>query len=197
LLEAQRHEALLNLAFGDTSNFDLYCPYDVETLDASVVDAAERTHPHVRHTDLPEPSRHYRSEVLPGAFPALLPAVDSPSWQMELDHQPVGEVHRFVASHAERLRSNGTHPAHRDDLALAAAAVSAGIGGERIRIWSEERKVLVEVEGRVPIADPLAGREWPAPKGEPAHGLWLANQLCDLVQWRSDGRGSVVRLRHG
>ena len=41
--------------------------------------------------------------------------------------------------------------------------------------------------------EPLVGRERPAgPAG--GYGLWLANQLCDLVQVRSFPAGSVVRL---
>lgn len=193
MVEAERHEALLNLAFGGTSNFDLYCPYDLETLDAQVVDTAERTH----GTDAPQSSPAYRPESLGGAFTAPLLTEERPSRQLSLRHRPVAEVHRFVTDQARRLVSNGTHVARSWEIALAAAAVSAGIGGERLRMWSEQGRVLVEIEGRAPIVDPLAGREWPAPTGQPEHGLWLANQLCDLVQWRSDGRTSVVRLRQG
>lgn len=197
MLEAERHEALLNLAFGDTSNFDLYCPYDVETLDAGVVDAAQQTHPHVHGTGALQPSPEYRPETLAGAFTAPLLTGEGPSWKMSLDHRPLAEIHRLVIDHARRLVPNGAHATRWGEVALAAVAVSAGVGGECLRMWSEQARVVVEIEGRAPIVDPLAGREWPAPTGQPEHGLWLANQLCDLVQWRSDGRRSVVRLRQG
>ena len=198
LVEAERHEALLNLAFGDTSNFDLYCPYDLETLEAGAVEAAERTHPHIRPADTPQPSPGYRPEGLDGAHSGALPNGDGPSWQRSIDHASSVDLYRLVAGHLDRLRAGGTPAVRGGDLALAAAAVSAGIGGQHLRIWSEQRQAVVEIVGRVPIVDPLAGREWPPPAGEPEHGLWLANQLCDLVQWRSDGRqGSVVRLRQG
>lgn len=193
LVEAERHEALLNLAFGGTSNFDLYCPYDLQTLDAQVVDAAGRTH----GTGASQPSPAYLRATLGGAFTAPLLGEERPSRQMSLHNRPVAEVHRFVTDQARRLVSNGTHMARWGEVALAAVAVSSGIRGERLRMWSEQGRVLVEIEGRTPIGDPLAGREWPAPTGQPEHGLWLANQLCDLVQWRSDGRTSVVRLHQG
>lgn len=196
LVEAERHEALLNLAFRDEPNFDLVCPYDVETLDAEVVEAAGQTHPQVRHAGPAEPSTGYRPVALSGPFTTLLPAVDGPAPQMAIDRASVADVRRFVVDHAERLVSGG-HDARWSDLSLAALAVSAAIGGERLRIWPEPGRAVVEIQGRVPIVDPLAGREWPAPAGEPGHGLWLANQLCDLVQWGSDGHGSLVRLRQG
>ncbi|MBO0743912.1 MAG: sensor histidine kinase [Candidatus Dormibacteraeota bacterium] len=196
-VEAERHEALLNLAFRETPNFDLYCPYDVETLGPEVVDAAGRTHPHVQATDARQLSTTYRPEVLAGAFTAPLSMGEGPAWQISLDHRSMAEVHRLIVDRGCRLVSDATRGRGLGDVALAAVAVSAGIGGQRLRMWSEQGQVLVEIEGRVPIVDPLAGREWPAPTGEPEHGLWLANQLCDLVQWRSDGRSSVVRLRQG
>jgi anti-sigma regulatory factor (Ser/Thr protein kinase) len=40
----------------------------------------------------------------------------------------------------------------------------------------------------------LAGRIRPGPDQSSGFGLWLANQLCDLVQVRSLPSGTVVRL---
>src|ERR1700730_3372173 len=45
LVEAHRHEALLNLAFSDTPEFRLLCPYNVQDLHPSVIDEARRNHP--------------------------------------------------------------------------------------------------------------------------------------------------------
>ena len=42
---------------------------------------------------------------------------------------------------------------------------------------------------------PLAGRLRPPPTQEGGRGLWLANQLCDLVQIRSRPGRTTVRLR--
>jgi anti-sigma regulatory factor (Ser/Thr protein kinase) len=44
------------------------------------------------------------------------------------------------------------------------------------------------------IGDPLAGREEPRGEQHSGRGLWIANQLCDLVQVRSYATRSVVRL---
>jgi hypothetical protein len=43
------------------------------------------------------------------------------------------------------------------------------------------------------ITDPLVGRYPPGPDLD-VNGLWLVNQLCDLVQIRSGPDGTYVRL---
>ena len=54
--------------------------------------------------------------------------------------------------------------------------------------------MLVEVADEGHIADPLAGRDRPPPDDLGGRGLYLVNQLCDLVQLRSSPDGSVVRI---
>jgi hypothetical protein len=50
----------------------------------------------------------------------------------------------------------------------------------------------VESAGR--FEAPLAGREQPTMFDDHGRGLWLVNQLCDLVQVRSLATGSIVRI---
>src|SRR5580765_3980370 len=44
IIEAHRHEALLNIAFGDR-DVHVVCPYDTNELDPMVIEDAKRTHP--------------------------------------------------------------------------------------------------------------------------------------------------------
>jgi hypothetical protein len=44
------------------------------------------------------------------------------------------------------------------------------------------------------IGDPMVGRVRPEEGAGGGYGVWLANQLCELVQIRSVPGGSVVRL---
>ena len=44
------------------------------------------------------------------------------------------------------------------------------------------------------IVDPLVGRSLPPADEIGGRGLWLVNQLCDLVQMRWDAGGTVVRV---
>ena len=55
--------------------------------------------------------------------------------------------------------------------------------------------LAAEVRDHGRIVDPLVGRQRPAPYELGGRGVWLANQLCDLVQVRSSAAGTVVRLR--
>ena len=60
---------------------------------------------------------------------------------------------------------------------------------------SSAAQLLVEFEDSGSIEAPLAGRLRPGPTQDGGRGLWLANQLCDLVQIRSRPGRTTVRLR--
>src|SRR5262249_36803302 len=87
---------------------------------------------------------------------------------------------------------------------IASNAVRHAGGTGRLRVWTLEpgldgpAAVVAEVadHGPVvgPIADPMVGRERPATGLDSGRGLWLANQLCDLVQLRTSPDGTVVRM---
>ena len=47
IVECERHEALINLAFADCAGFTLLCPYDTTALDGETIDEAFRNHPHI------------------------------------------------------------------------------------------------------------------------------------------------------
>ena len=63
-----------------------------------------------------------------------------------------------------------------------------------VRVWKENGTLLCEVQDEGRIEAPLAGRIKPRPDQLTGRGLWLVNQLCDLVQIRSSEQGNVVRL---
>jgi anti-sigma regulatory factor (Ser/Thr protein kinase) len=77
---------------------------------------------------------------------------------------------------------------------LAANSVMHGGGSGTLRLWFENGALLAEVEDRGRIEEPLVGRLRPDISQEGGRGLWLANQLCDLVQIRSGAGGTTVRL---
>jgi anti-sigma regulatory factor (Ser/Thr protein kinase) len=85
------------------------------------------------------------------------------------------------------------------DLVLAATEIAANSvrhGGGRgvMRIWHEEDALICEVHDEGRIAEPLVGRVRPTDGQIGGYGLWLANQLCDLVQVRAFPTEGVVRL---
>jgi anti-sigma regulatory factor (Ser/Thr protein kinase) len=63
-----------------------------------------------------------------------------------------------------------------------------------MRIWAEGTTVMSESHDRGQLDSLMVGRELPAPEALEGRGLWLTNQLCDLVQIRSRPEGTTVRL---
>jgi anti-sigma regulatory factor (Ser/Thr protein kinase) len=77
---------------------------------------------------------------------------------------------------------------------VATNSVLHGGGDGTLLVWPEGEALICELRDDGLFDDPLAGRERPRPDRVGGHGLWLANQLCDLVQVRSFATGTVVRL---
>ncbi len=115
---------------------------------------------------------------------------------MEFDGDSLSEMRRFVAARAQRAELSRDR-AHDFLLAvneIAANSVRHGGGHGVLSIWHDNGTLLCEVEDTGAISKPLAGRERPQEGQSHGYGLWLANQLCDLVQVRTFPSGNVVRL---
>jgi hypothetical protein len=61
-------------------------------------------------------------------------------------------------------------------------------------MWHDAEAVVCEVRDGGSIEHPMAGRERPSSEQLGGKGLWLINQLCDLVQIRAFASGGVVRV---
>lgn len=74
-----------------------------------------------------------------------------------------------------------------EDLVLAVSELAANSvlhGGGRgiLRTWEDGDVLICEVSDSGLIANPLVGRSLPTPDQIGRRGVWLANQLCNLVQ---------------
>jgi anti-sigma regulatory factor (Ser/Thr protein kinase) len=192
MAECHRHEALLNVAFADRPEFWLVCPYDVGTLDPADVERARVTHPHVTSGE----SRYPGDAAHAAPFDEPLPPPPAASVRRAFDADSIAGLRRFVA---DRAGAAGRDEAHVVDLLIAVSEVAGNSvrhGGGRgvLEMWEEGGTVLCEVRDTGAIQPPLAGRERPSGGQVGGYGLWLANQLCDLVQMRTFLTGSAVRL---
>jgi anti-sigma regulatory factor (Ser/Thr protein kinase) len=193
--ECMRHEALLNVALADRE-VSVLCPYDAEHLDGEVLAGAELTHPHLIDDAGLRPSMSYGDPVQVAAgrgWPQADPA--PPITDLAFDGN-LGQLRHALA--ADPLLA-GLDPARRDDLVFAvneaaSNALRHGDGLARARLWRDANDVIGEISTTTTIDDPLAGRRTPDPEAAGGRGLWLINQVCDLVEVRSDREGASVRM---
>jgi anti-sigma regulatory factor (Ser/Thr protein kinase) len=197
LVECQRHEALLNLAFADADDFWLLCPYDVDALDAGVIAKAHDSHPVMVADGASRDSATYHHlGKIAAPFAEPLPEPPAGADELPFTYGALAGVRAIVELRAEAA---GFSAERVGDLVLAVSEVATnsirhGGGGGVLRIWRTADGLICEVADAGRIADPLAGRRRPLGGQSGGHGLWLCNQICDLVQLRTFAAGGVVRL---
>lgn len=201
LVECERHEALLNLAFASPpASLRLICPYDTGSLPTSVIEEARRNHPIVTNRGDSRRSESYKElDVIARPFDAPLPQPAGIPAEMRFDEDHLHALRMFVKAQA---LERGVVSARVPDVILAVHetatnSIRYGGGGGILRTWSQDGKMICEVHDHGFIGQPLAGRVTPDPTEPGGFGLWLANQFCDLVQVRTSTDGSTVRLHIG
>ena len=187
IVECQQHEELLDTAFGQGPGWWLLCPYDVAALPTAVIERAHASH------------RGPAADGLarrPGAGPASMadepleePA--GPVWELSFDLASLGDLRDHVALFAEPVvGKGGAANAVLVVSELAANSIKYGGGAGILRLWRDVAALVCEVRDEGVITDPLAGRRRPSVLVGGKAGLWIANQVCDLLQIRSaPGRG--------
>lgn len=199
ILEATRHEALINTAFtGRTAA--ILCPYDTTRLPTAALADAYRTHPTLIENGHVRASSHYTD-----------PAVVSDGCDAPLSDPPAGRTFTFpflsgqlaeVRRHAVGwMQHTSLSEARRSDLLLAIAeatgnSVAHGGGGGVLRLWTTgAHGCVAEVSDSGYLANPLAGRRKPGlATANGGRGLWMIHQLCDLVEIRARSMGLVLRM---
>jgi anti-sigma regulatory factor (Ser/Thr protein kinase) len=197
LVECQRHEALLNLAFADTADFWLMCPYDTDALDPAVIEKAHHSHPVVVQNGAGRDSASYvHVDAVAAPFAEPLPEPPAGAHELPFATGTLGAVRAFVAAHAAAA---GLGELRGSDLVLAVNELATNsvrhAGGQGVlRVWHEGDALVCEVSDTGAIVEPLAGRRRPGEDQVGGHGLWMVNQVCDLVQVRAFATGGAVRL---
>ena len=131
----------------------------------------------------------------PGRWPLPPPPVGTPALTFEASH--LGEVRRVVR---HRAAAAGLASVRLHDLLLAIneAATNTllhGPGSGTLRVWQEPGSLVCEIRDEGRIDDLLVDRNFPADDDrEGGWGFLLVNQLCDLVELRSDAGGTTLRM---
>jgi anti-sigma regulatory factor (Ser/Thr protein kinase) len=194
-VECLRHEALLNHALS-ASEAKILCPYDAEHLDSDVLEGAALTHPRLR-----DATGSRRSERYEDPLRVWL----GERWPLTEPTMPVSE-HIFVGDLRSLRRAVVDDPSlcdlsreRREDMVFAVNeaatnAVKHGDGRCTARIWHDGHSAVSEVSSDSAGLDVLAGRRRPSPDALSGRGLWLINQICDLVELRSSDTGITLRM---
>ncbi|MFE1414804.1 anti-sigma factor RsbA family regulatory protein [Streptomyces sp. NPDC085524] len=198
VLEATRHEALINTAFAGR-DATILCPYDVAGLASGVVADARRTHPTLREAGRELASPAYTDASVVSAA-CDLPLAEAGPGAVGLDYTG-GELARVREFAEAWARGTSLAADRRGDLVLAIGEATAnslahGGGHGTLRLWSVAgREIVAEVRDAGHLADPLAGRRRPAlASTHGGRGLWMIHQLCDLVEIRATRSGLTLRL---
>jgi anti-sigma regulatory factor (Ser/Thr protein kinase) len=196
LVECQRHESLLNLAFDGTTGFWLVCPYDTDALPPAVIDEARRSHPYLMHHGSRASDDYRGLEAIAEPFCAPLPPAPADAAELGFELASLSSVRQVLRASPEVALLSAPR---REELVLAVNEVASnsirhGGGGGVIRIWRDRAALVCEVTDAGRIDDPLAGRVQQPPGQIGGYGLWITNQVCDLVQIRAAAGGNTVRL---
>jgi len=193
--EAIRSDALINLALAGTAA-SVLCPFDVADLPAPVIAGAQRTHP--EYLAGGRNAAGFRQARVPWQIP---PGYDDPlpppparaeSLAYESD---LALVRGLVERHARRSRLG---PLRTSDLVLSVSEVAANTldhtaTGGVLHVWDDDEEMLCQTHDTGWITDPLAGRVRTRPESR-GHGLFVVNQVCDLVEVRTGQAGTTIRL---
>jgi anti-sigma regulatory factor (Ser/Thr protein kinase) len=193
--ESERHEALLNLAFAE-AQVTMMCPYNAAALPRSAITSARRTHPLVLSGGRQRSSRYYSGpDQSPAHLADKLPEPPARAQVLEYDRD-LHPVRAFVAAAADKARLSAERST---DLVIAASEVAANTlrhttGGGVIRLWQTAKEMVCQIDDGGYISDPLTGYFRPTGDVPGKQGLWLVNQICDLVELRTAETGTSIRL---
>ncbi|MFF1439102.1 anti-sigma factor RsbA family regulatory protein [Streptomyces sp. NPDC058295] len=192
--ELRYHEWLLNKAFADSPAWWLLCPYDVAG-EKAALEEMTRCHPEIRTGGRSMPSTDYDPQA-PFVFVPLTDPCD-PYEEFVYAGGDLPALREKIGRCAERhgLGGRRLRELHLAATEVAANSIRHGGGHGVLRTWSENHRLVCEFRDAGYIDNPLTGRSRPDGTQIGGRGLWLAHQLCDLVEIRSaPDTGTTIRL---
>jgi anti-sigma regulatory factor (Ser/Thr protein kinase) len=157
------------------------------------------THPHVGTAEGVVGGEGYRPprEAVVDFPPPPPPDLGRPVAHRPFDLATLAEVRGTVTTAGA---ASGLDPEDVADLVLAvnelaSNSIEHGPGAGILRIWDVDGEVVAEVFDGGHMDVPFPGLTLPPPAGERGRGLWLASELCDVLQvWSAVGEGTTIRL---
>ena len=172
------------------------CPYRADDRELARVEA---THARLDTATGLVSSGTYRPpvEALVEYPPPPPPELGPPAAELAFSADHLGDLRHLVAEVAGR---GATTPDRVADLVLAVNEIGSnsiehGPGDGQLRLWVTDESVVAEIADGGTANLPFPGMVAPPAAGDRGRGLWLASELCDVLQVWSGGEGTVIRLR--
>lgn len=198
ITEATRHEALINHAFGNDL-VQVLCPYDAASLEPATIADAQRTHPRLVEDGRRVASSGFADPTVLWRALGHLPGPPATAERLPVSTSMLGRLRGQARDYAEQVGLGGIRTTDLmivvTELATNSIRYAATAGSAAL--WTHGRAVLAQFSDDGVITDPLVGRLAPDVHALGGRGLWLVNQVCDLVQIYSDATGTEIRIRIG
>jgi serine/threonine-protein kinase RsbW len=128
----------------------------------------------------------------------LVESADPELLALGFTRSDLGSVRRLVE---EEATAAGLPPERISDVVFAVNEIATNAlrhGGEpaSIRVWHQAGRLLCEVRdsGKVTPESVATPRLKPKIGSGGGFGLWAARQMCEAIEFRADGSGTVVRV---
>lgn len=197
LEECWIHEVLLGSAFDPGDDMRLVCAYDTSALEPATVDHACAHHASLVHDGIETPNHSYQPSAAASVLDRPLTAVPPGARRIHIRLDDLPDLRDDIRALA---RSYGVSERRVDDLVLATNELASntvrhGGGDGTVELWVRDGSIWCQVSDSGHLDDPFVGRRRPATHDIGGRGVWIAHQVCDLVQVRSNGNGTRVRVR--
>jgi|SRR5581483_2306174 len=131
-----------------------------------------------------------------GALPEGLPRPRGDVWEIPFSGEDLYELRQLVAAWASK-EALGTEPTEELVLAvheIATNSIRHGGGVGMLRLWRTGDELICEVQDAGYIRDRSVARRQPSRVASASRGLWITEQICDLVEISTSPQGSQVRM---
>ncbi|MDA8296055.1 MAG: sensor histidine kinase [Actinomycetota bacterium] len=193
--EWERFDVILNESLSGAPA-SMLCLYDASVLAPSIIDRARQTHP--QHGCGPRIIANPHCTDTVTALRRLAPG----DLVVPEDAPCLGQVREARAARAfvaEHLKPTDLQQDQREELIvvtseLVANSLKAAAETVSVAVWERDGAIAVQVDddGRG-ISDPFAGYHRPEREATGGRGLWMARQLCDVVEISSRPDRTAVR----
>ncbi|WP_197717397.1 sensor histidine kinase [Glycomyces terrestris] len=189
------HEALVNLAFTGR-DAAILCPYDCAGLQAQWIADSQATHPMLVDRAGRRPSRSYDPDRVIADSNRPLDPRPWTAIERQVDRDTIDNARWFATSYG---RSAGLGSLQLVDLEIAVTELATlcvlyGGGAGTIRLWSDKKQLLCEVEGIGPLTDPLAGHRPFTEDHAQGRSLLMVHHVVDLLRTYTGPCGTTARF---